>query len=229
MHASSEQMLIVLVGICVILLLLIAFVHVCHKVRMQAPSNNANEAPSFSHLTAPPSMRHQKLNEHAVPAHSGVVYDAIRPDPNYKVSYVTDVEGNWEYFLAFVEQSAGLRLVSLDEGGSVARIDLLDQWRFIFGGDVCDKGRAVGGSLRVSRSLLLLQSRYPDRVTLILGNRDVNKLRLTSEVHACPGTATGWAGAVLGRMGGSRAGCGGTLFPVACKALFTNAHLFTPC
>jgi hypothetical protein len=45
-----------------------------------------------------------------------------------------------------------------------------------------DKGNAVGGSIRVVNSLLALKRRYPDRVTLLLGNRDLNKMRLTSEL-----------------------------------------------
>lgn len=40
----------------------------------------------------------------------------------------------------------------------------------------------VGGSVRVARSLVLLKKRYPARVTLLLGNRDLNKMRLTSEL-----------------------------------------------
>jgi len=49
---------------------------------------------------------------------------------------------------------------------------------------VCDKGpqEGVGGSVRVAKSLLTLRARYGERVTLILGNRDVNKLRLMSEL-----------------------------------------------
>lgn len=112
-------------------------------------------------------------------------YDThLNLDPALRVAYVTDVEGNWEFFLAYISRCKGLRLVGMDEGGSCARVDLADGWRLIFGGDACDKGGAVGGSIRVLKSLLLLKRRYPSRVTLLLGNRDLNKMRLTSELDA---------------------------------------------
>ena len=112
------------------------------------------------------------------------IYDDIVLDPNLRIAYMTDCEGNWEYFLGFIARSDALRLVGIEEGGSVARINLADGWRFIFGGDACDKGGFIGGSVRVTRSLLLLKQRYPSRVTLLLGNRDINKMRLTSELEA---------------------------------------------
>lgn len=110
-------------------------------------------------------------------------YDDLVLDPKLRVTFCTDVEGNWEYFLAYVRRSEALKLVGVEDGGSVARIDLVDGWRLIFGGDACDKGRAVGGSVRVCRSLLLLKRRYPARVTILLGNRDLNKMRLSSELQ----------------------------------------------
>lgn len=111
-------------------------------------------------------------------------YDATNLDPSFKVAYVTDVEGNYEYFMAYVERAEGLRYVCDEEGGA-ARIELQDGWRFIFGGDAVDKGNAIGGSLRVVLTLLSMKRRYPGRVSILLGNRDLNKMRLTSEVcHA---------------------------------------------
>jgi hypothetical protein len=52
----------------------------------------------------------------------------------------------------------------------------------VHGGDAPDKGNEVGGSIRVIRTLLRLKGKYPDRVELLLGNRDVNKIRFTSEL-----------------------------------------------
>jgi hypothetical protein len=65
-------------------------------------------------------------------------------------------------------------------------IILADGWRVVFGGDYVDKGPSdgFGGSVRVVRALLALKRTYPTRVTLILGNRDLNKMRLTSELDA---------------------------------------------
>ena len=95
------------------------------------------------------------------------------------------VEGNWEYFAKFVELSDALAFATGSatwDADCVADVSLADGWHFVCGGDVVDKGGKVGGSVRVTRSLLELKRKYPDRVTLLLGNRDVNKMRLTSEL-----------------------------------------------
>ena len=97
------------------------------------------------------------------------------------VAYFTDVEGNWEYLASFVALSEALKRDGENEDGSM-RLQLNDGWRIVFGGDSCDKGGVVGGSVRVVRTLVRLKKKYPDRVTLLLGNRDLNKMRITSEL-----------------------------------------------
>ena len=99
------------------------------------------------------------------------------------ITYFTDTEGNYEYFQRSIEESEGLRLIRVDSDG-VLDLDLVCGWHFVFGGDSVDKGGAVGGSVRVVKSLLKLKKKYPRRVTLLLGNRDLNKMRLTSELAA---------------------------------------------
>ena len=54
-------------------------------------------------------------------------------------------------------------------------------YQFVFGGDTGDKGR---GTIRFVKALIALKQKYPDRVHLILGNRDLNKMRMTSELAA---------------------------------------------
>jgi len=127
------------------------------------------------------------------------VYDELHLDPAYKVTYVTDVEGNWEYFCSFVERADGLYWGSLAPGEFVPQLELREGWRFIFGGDAVDKGGAIGGSLRFCLCLVSLKRRYGDRVTILLGNRDLNKMRLTSELH--PGQL---GSAVLGALPGPK-------------------------
>ena len=95
------------------------------------------------------------------------------PEPHDKISYVTDIEGNWEFFVRFIDLSEALSLIALPAHGSpAAQVDLQDGWQLVVGGDCCDKGGAVGGSIRVVSTLVELKRRYPTRVTLILGNRD---------------------------------------------------------
>ena len=48
----------------------------------------------------------------------------------------------------------------------------------VFGGDVCDRGP---GDIRITSEILDLKERYPNRVHIILGNRDVNKYRIPFE------------------------------------------------
>lgn len=51
---------------------------------------------------------------------------------------------------------------------------------FIYGGDSQDKG---AGDIRFIEMLLKLKNKHPKRVILIIGNRDVNKLRLSTELN----------------------------------------------
>ena len=84
------------------------------------------------------------------------------------IGYVTDIEGNLDYWTSYKRMS---RVLTINEQG---RLLLKDDCILVFGGDVCDRGP---GDLRVIQDLLELKANYPDRVFLILGNRDVNKLR----------------------------------------------------
>ena len=58
-------------------------------------------------------------------------------------------------------------------------IELRDGCHFVFGGDVCDRGI---GDIRVIRDIVELKNRYPDRVHVIMGNRDINKMRMRFEL-----------------------------------------------
>jgi hypothetical protein len=93
-----------------------------------------------------------------------------------EVAYCTDVEGNLSYFERWVE-TAG-RVVRFDSEGKELEL-VHDGAYFVYGGDVCDNGP---GDLRLCQLLVSLKKRHPDRVALLSGNRDLNKLRMTAEL-----------------------------------------------
>lgn len=119
------------------------------------------------------------------------------------VSYFTDIEGDKLYLDRYVEKSKILTWIPNDEkgrdeksrgklslycseGNTLAslpyerRIEFCDSNSMIvFGGDLWDKG---GFDLYVTRQLLDLKRRYPNRVVWVLGNRDINKLRMPQEL-----------------------------------------------
>ena len=95
---------------------------------------------------------------------------------NPRLGYVTDVEGNLEYFEKYVALSPVLRYSA---PGQLQLVD--DDCSFVFGGDLVDKGP---GDLRLCRQLVDLKRRFPGRVSLLVGNRDLNKLRFTAELSA---------------------------------------------
>eukprot|EP00928_Gymnodinium_smaydae_P029594 TRINITY_DN22246_c0_g1_i1.p1 TRINITY_DN22246_c0_g1~~TRINITY_DN22246_c0_g1_i1.p1 ORF type:complete len:882 (+),score=90.87 TRINITY_DN22246_c0_g1_i1:82-2727(+) len=102
-----------------------------------------------------------------------------------KIAYISDVEGHWPFFCNYVDNSRGLRFANAAADNLTRHtpedldIVLEDGWQFIFGGDACDKGL---GTLRFLEAMVRLKKKYPNRVTLIMGNRDVNKMRWTAEV-----------------------------------------------
>ncbi|MCC6872670.1 MAG: hypothetical protein IT378_00060 [Sandaracinaceae bacterium] len=92
------------------------------------------------------------------------------------LAYLTDVEGQWEKLASFCERSP---LVALE--GDELR--LAEGARFVFGGDAIDRGP---DARRVVACLTRARERYPDRVVLLAGNRDLNKLRLVRELSGHP-------------------------------------------
>mmetsp|Transcript_5981 Transcript_5981/g.8457 ORF Transcript_5981/g.8457 Transcript_5981/m.8457 type:complete len:568 (+) Transcript_5981:250-1953(+) len=129
------------------------------------------------------------------------------------IEYVSDIEGNWEYFTSLIERSSVIQFDRIDNGNkgkqntnnnnieanntdddddnptSTCRygdfdenysLSLAPNTMLVHGGDSPDKGP---GDIRVVKALLQLKRKYPDRVFLICGNRDINKLRFMSELH----------------------------------------------
>ena len=103
-----------------------------------------------------------------------------------KVAYLTDIEGRWEKLLDFCAPppDGGASLVSYDE---TRGLRVSDGAVFVFGGDAIDRGPA---GRRIVRTLLEAKRAQPDRVVLIAGNRDINKLRLARELDVRPSSGT---------------------------------------
>jgi hypothetical protein len=77
---------------------------------------------------------------------TAVHHEAISHAPG--VCFMTDVEGNWEYFKRFIDRSEALSFVGGQAhygSDGAAELILHDGWRLVHGGDSCDKGGVVGG------------------------------------------------------------------------------------
>jgi hypothetical protein len=92
------------------------------------------------------------------------------------IAYLTDVEGRWDKLTTFVDGNPHVALVD-------DTLVLADGVTFVFGGDAIDRGSHA----RRFVSLLVRAKRaYGDRVILLAGNRDINKLRLATELAGQP-------------------------------------------
>ena len=100
------------------------------------------------------------------------------------IGYVTDAEGDFEWFLNAVR---GTGFISIPEFQFVPTFKLESRDScFVYGGDTVDATNSaakVGGDIRIVTSLNKFKDDYPDQVFFILGNRDSNKLRLIREVR----------------------------------------------
>jgi hypothetical protein len=102
----------------------------------------------------------------------------------FRIGYASDIEGHWDYFLDYVSRSNVLywepipNNVTSDEY-RFHRLMLRPETHFVYGGDSVDKGP---GDIRFTRALVDLKKRFPTRVHLLVGNRDLNKLRFQTEL-----------------------------------------------
>eukprot|EP01127_Copromyxa_protea_P019715 TRINITY_DN6461_c0_g1_i1.p1 TRINITY_DN6461_c0_g1~~TRINITY_DN6461_c0_g1_i1.p1 ORF type:complete len:479 (+),score=70.96 TRINITY_DN6461_c0_g1_i1:7-1443(+) len=94
---------------------------------------------------------------------------------NNRLCYITDVEGNLAYFKNCLSYTEDI----FYEDTAETILALKDNVVFVHGGDTFDKGP---WDIRFARQLIALKRRYPERVILIIGNRDLNKTKLSSEL-----------------------------------------------
>ncbi|KAK3283996.1 hypothetical protein CYMTET_8331 [Cymbomonas tetramitiformis] len=106
--------------------------------------------------------------------------------PAERVIFITDIEGSWQALARSIAclQGRGLRVKVPDSDlGSQfltsGPLELDPGWALVIGGDLTDRGAE---SRRIVRALLELKRACPQRCHLLLGNRDIGKIRLTSEL-----------------------------------------------
>lgn len=105
-----------------------------------------------------------------------VAFPPVAPRADHPVTYVTDVEGQWARLHSFLDDNPHASL----QGGSLV---VAPGATLVFGGDAIDRGPH---GRRIVRLLLEAKRRQPDQLVLLAGNRDINKLRLATELCGAP-------------------------------------------
>ena len=118
------------------------------------------------------------------------------------IAYVTDVEGCSSFWHRYVDVSQ-----VLTRNAATGRLELAEGAHFVFGGDAVDQG---SGDLSFLEELRALREDHPGRVHYVLGNRDINKMRLPRELSAQHARRLPWSShsGVVGRGDGRRRGGG---------------------
>lgn len=125
------------------------------------------------------------------------VYALKHEDCSKGIFAISDIEGVWPYWAKFVQESGAFEKVA---AGVIqigkAEYNLVDGACFVFLGDSLDSGSrgAAGGfkdgdllPIKITEQLVTLYETYSlktdhPRVLLVLGNRDINKLRFKTEL-----------------------------------------------
>ncbi|MBF0544948.1 MAG: metallophosphoesterase [Candidatus Riflebacteria bacterium] len=97
---------------------------------------------------------------------SGTIFGA-------NITFLTDIEGNQAKLINFFKSNPAF---AQDSDG---KYHLKADFIFVHGGDICDR---FPGERLVMREFLRLKQETPDRVILIAGNRDINKIRIPVEL-----------------------------------------------
>ncbi len=95
-----------------------------------------------------------------------------------RIGVLGDVESSWEKIRTWNEKSNIFTIVN----DNLDNFDIVfngDNTEFVFMGDAIDKGR---DTIKALKFFIYLKEKYPHRVHLILGNRDINKLRFLWEL-----------------------------------------------
>jgi murein DD-endopeptidase MepM/ murein hydrolase activator NlpD len=115
----------------------------------------------------------------AVPTRPENVILSTKDLESYQVEALGDVEGNWTKVATFLQNSKLLKAnpAAPDDEEKYEMVGKVGT--FVYLGDSIDNGKQ---NQKVLRFFTSLKKRYPTRVVLILGNRDINKLRFLWEL-----------------------------------------------
>lgn len=128
---------------------------------------------------APAPRAEQTGGTEPPPPQSATTLVAKNQADNQKtICYITDAEGNGFYFFSCLNRFDPV--VDFYGDKLTWSKGFEDTGCFVYGGDTVDKSNS---DRLITNSLVDFKKRYPARVILILGNRDVNKLRLYNELH----------------------------------------------
>lgn len=121
-------------------------------------------------------------------------YDLIKPALEY-TGVLADIEGNWPKFLHYVETGDTL------DFGEGNQIQVKPGRHFVFLGDAIGRG---AGSMRIVNALVNLKERFPQQVTLILGNHDIGQLQHALSADAMKTIPLAMHGWLRQRISGGR-------------------------
>lgn len=93
---------------------------------------------------------------------------------NHRVLHISDVEGDMAFFHRWVAMTAGIAYDAENQ------LILEDHVFFVFGGDAIDGPK----DLALLQQFISVKDRYPTRVFLIAGNREIIKTRLKQELNS---------------------------------------------
>lgn len=93
------------------------------------------------------------------------------------VHFITDTEGHFPFLVKSVQKS---RVVTFDLKKRLQFQEDISNPYFVFGGDLTDRGV---GDIQLAETLLDFKNRYPERVFLLVGNREASKTRFHVELN----------------------------------------------
>lgn len=93
------------------------------------------------------------------------------------IHFITDMEGHISSFVNSIKKS---NIVKFDKKNRLHFCNELTKSYFIFGGDLTDRGV---GDTQLTEILLDFKLRHPDKVILLVGNREASKTRFFVELN----------------------------------------------